>query len=269
MPEIITDIRFGHLATLFNDFLYNDRDNLILLTSSVLRPKIDTLLSEDGITNFPFRWIEVPIGETCKSFSVIGDGLPAMSAFDANPDTVLVAIGGGSVSDLAGLVAHLWMRGIRLVIVPTTLLAMIDASIGGKNAIDLEQAKNVLGSFHTPELIFCDMRWLESLSPSDLYAGFAEAVKHAVIDGEEHLRFLETASTNGLTYYSLDISAWEDLVRRSQQVKLRYVRTDPFDRSVRHVLNYGHTFGHAIELLTGIPHGLRLRQVWALQIVSP
>ncbi len=198
-------------------------------------------------------WIKVPDGEACKNFSVLETVCRQMIDLDANPDTVLVAIGGGSLSDLVGLAAHLWMRGIDIALVPTTLLAMIDASIGGKNAIDI--GPNLIGSFHIPRLILCDVGWLETLPSRDLLSGMAEAIKHAVIDSEEHFRFLEGIANSEESLTEINAELWEELVQRSQQVKIRYVDADPYDSYLRHALNYGHTFGHAIELITEIPHG--------------
>ena len=245
-------------------------DKAIFITSSTLRQKAETLLASkndgDAASSFQnapheaqkasgLRWIEVPDGEPCKTFPVLESVYHALLNLDANRDTVLVAVGGGSVSDLAGFVAHTWMRGIRLVVAPTTLLAMIDASIGGKNAIDVGYAKNIVGSFHMPSHILCDVVWLRSLSPRDLASGMAEAIKHAVLDSENHVAFLERIAMSGKALPTLEPGTFKELVERSQEVKLRYVRADFLDTHARHTLNYGHTFGHAIELLTGLPHG--------------
>jgi len=244
-----TDIRFGTLAELQKLI---PPEKAVFVTSETLREKASRMLPS---AYERARWIEVPDGESCKTFSVLESVYHALLNFDAGPDTVLVAIGGGSVSDLAGFAAHTWMRGIGLIIVPTTLLAMIDASIGGKNAIDIGYAKNVVGSFHLPTSIICDVSWLPSLSEKDLASGIAEAIKHAVLDGEEHIRFFEQIAGMHLPLAGLGSRTFEELIQRSQAVKLRYVKADPYDLRARHALNYGHTFGHAIELLTGLPHG--------------
>ncbi len=249
MHASTSTIHFGTLSE-FSELMPPDKS--VFVTSAALRKKASVLLpkgSEDA------RWIEVPDGESCKTFPVLESVYHALLGFDADPDTVLVAIGGGSVSDLAGFVAHTWKRGIEFIIVPTTLLSMIDASVGGKNAIDLGNAKNVVGSFHLPTHIICDVDWLSSLSEKDLAAGMAEAIKHAVLDGEEHFRFFEQIADAHIPLSALGGKTFEALIRCSQEVKLRYVEADLYDSRVRHALNYGHTFGHAIELLTGLPHG--------------
>lgn len=249
MHASTSTIHFGTLSE-FPEMMPPEKS--IFVTSTALREKATARLPKGSERA---RWIEVPDGESCKTFPVLESVYHALLGFDADPETILVAIGGGSVSDLAGFVAHTWKRGIELIIVPTTLLSMIDASVGGKNAIDLGNAKNVVGSFHLPTHIICDVGWLSSLSEKDLAAGMAEAIKHAVLDGEEHFHFFERIADTHIPLSALDTKTFEALIRRSQAVKLRYVEADLYDSKVRHALNYGHTFGHAIELLTGLPHG--------------
>ena len=249
MQSCHTEILFGPLSSFGALF---PRNRTIFVTSEALKERATTFLAEGGENT---RWIEVPDSESCKTFPVLDSVYHRLLTYDAGPDTLLCAIGGGSVSDLSGLVAHTWKRGVELVIVPTTLLSMIDASIGGKNAIDMGKAKNVVGSFHLPSHILCDMRWLSSLSERDLASGMAEAIKHAVLDGDEHVCFFEHIAAHRAPLSSLDAATFERLIRQSQAVKLRYVQADPRDAMARHALNYGHTFGHAIELLTGLPHG--------------
>lgn len=252
-----TDIRFERLSDIFG-FLPPHR--AVFITSCALRSRAEAMLLEScgrlpEVSREDIRWIEVPDGEACKSFSSLESICHSLLISGASPETVLVAIGGGSVSDVAGLAAHLWNRGIRFITVPTTLLSMIDASIGGKNAINLDSAKNVVGSFHTPSAMLCDIRWLASLPARDFSSGLAEAIKHSILDGEAHLRFFEDIATSGTRPQNLDAATLEELIRRSLAVKQHYIGADPLDAHQRHALNYGHTFGHAIELLTCLPHG--------------
>jgi len=253
-----------HFAPLSDVFKIAPSARAVFVTSHALRSRAESMLREaPGGAPSPapasLRWIEVADGESCKSFQSLESVCRALLAAGADTETILVAIGGGSVSDLAGLAAHLWNRGIRFITCPTTLLSMIDASIGGKNAIDLGTAKNVVGSFHTPSDMICDVRWLSGLPGRDFASGLAEAVKHAVLDGEEHFAFFErvaaSGNESGTAPQALDKATLEALIRRSLEVKERYVRADPHDSHERHALNYGHSFGHAIELLTGLPHG--------------
>ncbi len=257
MLHASTAIRFGPLSDIFGIV---PAARAVFVTSRSLRTRAEAMLLEaqSGAPSpapASLRWIEVADGESCKSFQNLEAVCRALLSLGADTETVLVAIGGGSVSDLAGLAAHIWNRGIRFITCPTTLLSMIDASIGGKNAIDLDSAKNVVGSFHTPSEMLCDVRWLATLPARDIASGFAEAIKHAVLDGEEHFSFFEKVAVSGIAPQDLDQATLEGLIRRSLAVKERYVRSDPRDAHERHALNYGHTFGHAIELLTGLPHG--------------
>ena len=257
MQSLSTDIRFGPLSGIWE---LVPPERAVFVTGRALRVRAEALLLEprDGgphLAHNNLRWIKVPDGEACKSFATLESVCRALLAMGASSGTTLVSIGGGSVSDLAGLAAHLWNRGIRFVTSPTTLLSMIDASIGGKNAIDLDSAKNVVGSFHAPSDMLCDVRWLSSLSARDFRSGLAEAVKHAILDGEEHLRFFEEIAASNTDPQSLGAARLEELIGRSLAVKQRFVSADPLDAHQRHALNYGHSFGHAIELLTGLPHG--------------
>ncbi len=257
MRQSSTVICFGPLSGIFGIV---QPARAVFVTSHALQARAEAMLleSRDGapsLTPSDLRWIKVSDGEDCKSFQSLEAICRALLALGADSETVLVAIGGGSVSDVAGLAAHLWNRGIRFITCPTTLLSMIDASIGGKNAINLGSAKNVIGSFQTPSEMFCDVRWLTTLPARDIASGLAEAVKHAVLDGEEHFHFFEKIAASGTAPKALDQATLEALIRRSLAVKERYVSADPHDTHERHALNYGHTFGHAIELLTGLPHG--------------
>jgi len=250
MQRTREEIRFGELSIL-NSLI--PLQKAIFITSTTLRRIAESLAP--SFAKEKFRWIEVPDGEACKSFSILESLCRQLLEINAGPDSTLVAIGGGSISDLAGFAAHIWNRGIQLVIVPTTLLSMIDASIGGKNALDLDYAKNVIGSIHVPRFVVCDLRWLQTLSKRDFTSGLAEAIKHAIIDGDDHVQFLERIAVEEAGLEAIDLSLLKELVQRSQAVKQRYVEMDLYDTFARHVLNYGHTFGHAIELLTGLPHG--------------
>lgn len=227
----------------------------VILVNASLKRQAEAFLGNSLEARDFLRWIEVPDGEACKTLTAYRDVCTALLECNADRDTVIAAVGGGSTSDLAGFAAHTFMRGLRLIIVPTTLLAMVDASIGGKNALNLGNAKNALGSFHFPSHMLCDVRWLRTLPGRDLSSGMAEVIKHALIDSEDHVRMLEDLAGSGRSLTDLDEPALTQMIRRSQEVKLRFIESDPYDTDTRHALNYGHTFGHAIELLTGLPHG--------------
>jgi 3-dehydroquinate synthase len=164
---------------------------------------------------------------------------------------LLVAVGGGLTGDLAGFAAATYMRGVDFVQVPTTLLAMVDASIGGKTGVNLALpggglGKNLAGSFWQPKATFADPEVLATLSPRELRSGLAECVKHAVLDGETRLSAMERDAD---LLAAGDRAALARLIPESAAIKARIVAADPYERGVRATLNFGHTFGHAIETL--------------------
>jgi 3-dehydroquinate synthase len=171
-------------------------------------------------------------------------------------DSAVIALGGGVVGDLAGFVAATFMRGIPYVQIPTSLLAMIDASVGGKTGVDTVAGKNLVGAFHQPAAVIADISVLKSLSPDHLRAGFAEAIKHGVI---ADAAYFETTARLAANLDALDVSGDEmlDVVARSIEIKANVVGQDEREAGVRKTLNFGHTFGHAIELCSNfeILHG--------------
>lgn len=208
-----------------------------------------------------FPLIQVPAGEPAKTYSELLKLYTALAEMEADRSWTLLALGGGSTSDLAGFAAHTWMRGIRLLVAPTTLLAMTDASLGGKNGIDLDGYKNLVGSFHVPEKIYCDIDTLYSLDAGQFSSGMAEVIKHAILQGESTFTFLESLAEKSRGPFPANFPASIDradmlrMVRESQAVKLNIVARDPKEKNERRLLNLGHTFGHAIEKMTGALHG--------------
>lgn len=193
----------------------------------------------------------VPRGEAAKTLAGLESLYNAFLDAGVDRDWTVVAIGGGSVSDLSGFAASTWLRGIDFGFVPTTLLAMVDASIGGKNGVDFGGYKNLVGSINRPRFILCDTAVLESLPAEALSSGMAEMVKHAVIDSPDHFAALEAVCTSGLP----KPAKLTDLIRRSAQLKTGIAGADEREQGQRMKLNLGHTIGHAVEALTGLPHG--------------
>jgi 3-dehydroquinate synthase len=196
--------------------------------------------------------VEAPAGEAAKEMSELGRLYEAFARLGLGRDGTVVAIGGGAVSDLAGFAAATWMRGVDFCAAPTTLLAMVDAALGGKNGVDLGGHKNVVGTFYPARLVLCDVSLLATLSDVQFASGMAEAIKHAIIEGGEHFAFLERECRSRA---SLDDARLDRLVRLSQAVKLGVVGRDAREAGERRVLNLGHTLGHAIESVSGLPHG--------------
>lgn len=209
--------------------------------------------------------IEVPRGETHKSLRQASRIYEALLRAGADRSTAIVALGGGKVGDLAGFVAATWLRGVPFVQVPTTLLAMVDSSIGGKVAVNLPQGKNLAGAFHQPRLVWIDARTLETLAARERAAGMAEIVKAAAILDADFFARLERDAGRAL---ALEMDALLPVIARACAIKADVVARDERETGLRMLLNFGHTVGHAIEALQryrGILHGeaVAIGMVWA------
>ncbi|HNY09224.1 MAG TPA: 3-dehydroquinate synthase [Tenuifilaceae bacterium] len=170
----------------------------------------------------------------------------------ADRNSFIVGIGGGVVCDITGFVASTYMRGVRFGFVATSLLAQVDASIGGKNGVNLDGYKNIVGTFNQPQFVICDTSLLKTLPETELSNGFAEMVKHALIADAPQFNILES-NTNRLN--TCDLELLDSLVASSVGVKASIVTADERESGERKKLNFGHTWGHAVEKVTGIPHG--------------
>jgi 3-dehydroquinate synthase len=188
--------------------------------------------------------VETPDAEDGKSLSVAGFCWEVLGRIGMDRGGAVVSLGGGAVTDLAGFVAATWMRGVRVVHVPTTLLAMVDAAVGGKTGINTEAGKNLVGVFHEPSAVLVDLATLESLPRNELVAGMAEVVKAGFIADPVILDRIE-ADPDAAVDPTGDVLG--ELVRRAIQVKADVVSADLRESHLREVLNYGHTLGHALE----------------------
>ena len=185
-----------------------------------------------------------PAGEWNKTRDTWASLSDRMLAARLGRDCAVIALGGGVVNDVGGFVAATYLRGVPLVQVPTTLLAMIDSSIGGKTGVDVPAGKNLLGAFHQPRVVVADPELLGSLSSVQLAAGLAEAVKHGAIADAEYFAFLESEYA---AIFAKHAPALERVVRRSVEIKAEVVAQDEREKGKRAILNFGHTVGHAIE----------------------
>ena len=190
----------------------------------------------------------VPAGEEQKTRAMWSTLTDAMLADSFGRDTAVVALGGGVIGDLAGFVAATYMRGLPFIQVPTTLLAMIDASIGGKTGVDTPTGKNLVGAFHQPSAVIADLDVLRTLPPEHLRAGLAEAIKHGVIADAAYFDDVAEAAPSIVSGTRQAAAALERVVVRSIAIKADVVRRDEREGGVRKTLNFGHTIGHAIEL---------------------
>jgi 3-dehydroquinate synthase len=198
----------------------------------------------------------VPAGESHKTRESWARVTDELFAARFGRDSTIVALGGGVIGDLAGFVAATFMRGIPFVQVPTTLLAMIDASVGGKTGVDTPAGKNLVGAFHQPAAVVADLRVLGTLSTAQLRAGMAEAIKHGVI---ADARYFDDVAAVAEDIGAIDVAGARmlELVARSIEIKADVVRRDERETGLRKVLNFGHTIGHAVEHASGysILHG--------------
>ena len=216
----------------------------------VSSPEILRLWSEPLLAGFQHRpeILTVPAGEQHKRLATIEALCEQLAEHHADRDSVVIALGGGVIGDLAGFLAAIYMRGIRYVQVPTTALAQIDSSVGGKTGANLAAGKNLIGAFHHPLAVFADLDTLATLPPRELRAGLQEAVKAGIIRDPELFRYMEQ---NAAAILAGDSSALQQVITRSVQMKADVVAADERESGLRMLLNFGHTLGHAIEAATG------------------
>ena len=198
------------------------------------------------------RFIQIPAGETFKVQSTIDQIIDQLISFGADRKTTLIGVGGGVVTDITGYVASVFMRGVPFGFVPTSVLGMVDASIGGKNGIDVGNYKNMVGVIRQPGFLFYDVSLLNSLPAEEWVNGFAEVIKHAAIKDATLFRELENKS---ISHYRKDKKALTELIRKNVLIKSAIVQKDEFEGNERRLLNFGHTLGHAVENVYHLPHG--------------
>ena len=199
-----------------------------------------------------WKTIVIRAGEEHKIQSTVDEMIKQLIGFEADRKTTLVGVGGGVVTDITGYVASIYMRGISFGFVPSSILAMVDASIGGKNGIDVGLYKNLVGQVRQPEFLLYDSSLLRTLPEREWINGFAEIVKHASIKDATLFKDLEQNSISGYRKKKEAVSA---LIRKNVMIKSSIVQKDEFEKSERRLLNFGHTLGHAIENLYQLPHG--------------
>lgn len=199
-----------------------------------------------------WKKIVVPAGEELKNMATVETIIDGLTAHEADRKTTLVGIGGGMITDVAGFAASIYMRGIPFGFVPTTLLAQVDASIGGKNGVSHGKHKNLLGIIRQPQFILFDYTLPLTMPAEEWHNGFAEIIKYACIMDAELFDFLERNKEKAL---SRDVAVLEYLVEKSVAAKTKVVLEDELETGPRRWLNFGHTLGHAVEKLEHIAHG--------------
>jgi 3-dehydroquinate synthase len=213
----------------------------------------DSNVSAHYLRDFPpCPVITIGIGEKNKTLETVKEIFARLLELEIQRSSFILGIGGGIVCDIAGFVASTYLRGIRFGFVSTTLLSQVDASVGGKNGVNFEGYKNMIGVFNQPEFVICDMELLRTLPKNELVNGFGEIVKHAAIGDKNMFGYIEAQYEKAL---DLNLEIIEKLVYDSVVIKSDVVNRDEKETGERRKLNFGHTFGHAIEKTLNVPHG--------------
>ncbi|MDR3572512.1 MAG: 3-dehydroquinate synthase [Anaerolineaceae bacterium] len=199
--------------------------------------------------------ITIPAGEEHKNIQTVNSLWESFLKARLERSSTVLALGGGVVTDLAGFAAATYLRGVKWVAVSTSLLGMVDASLGGKTGADLPQGKNLIGAFYSPSLVLADPNVLKTLPLAQLRSGMAEVVKHSIIS--DRLLYYDICSRTSNNRDWLQQDSFDAIVRRSVAVKVKIILEDPYEKGLRQVLNFGHTVGHAVELISGfrLSHG--------------
>jgi len=205
---------------------------------------LEAILSQIGLS---FVIIKTAAGEQTKSFSSLGEICEQILVHGVDRKSIIIAFGGGVIGDLSGFIASILLRGIDFIQVPTTLLAMVDSSVGGKTAINSVSGKNLIGSFYQPKLVICDLDFLQTLPKRQLRSGYAEIVKYGFIYDADFFEFLDK---NYNEIFALNLQHLQKAIKRSCEIKAEIVGRDEKEQGERALLNFGHTFGHVFETET-------------------
>ncbi len=204
--------------------------------------------------NLPADLIEFPAGEASKNIDTVLTIVRKLIEMGVDRSSALIALGGGVTGDIVGFIASIYMRSIPYIQVPTSLLAQVDSSIGGKTGIDLPEGKNLLGAFFQPKMVFTDLQFLATLPDEEFNNGLAEIIKYGIIDDVDLFHLLET---EGEAIRNRDAAVLEEIIGRACRIKGGIVEIDEKDEGIRRILNFGHTLGHAMEAASGytLSHG--------------
>ena len=224
---------------------------LVVTNPTVAQCYLDPVLEALRRSGYDAAAVQVPDGETYKSLTEADHVYDCLVDGKYDRKTVLVALGGGVIGDLTGFVAATYMRGVRFVQVPTTLLSQVDSSVGGKVAVNHRKGKNLIGAFYQPQLVVTDVTTLKTLPDAEFSSGMAEAIKHGIILDPQYYRMIEAGLPALLRR---DPVALGELVAGSCRIKAEVVRNDEKELNLRAILNFGHTIGHALESVTGYTH---------------
>jgi len=239
----ISDIHVGEKLANVADYLPDS--NVIIITDDHVKKFYEN--------DFPnSRIITIGTGEGIKTLATLEMIYRELISMGADRQVFILGIGGGIVCDVTGFIASTYMRGVRFGFISTTLLSQVDASVGGKNGVNFDAYKNMVGVFNQPEFVICDTSLLKTLPKEEIFNGFAEIVKHALIEDSAMFDYIESNYRKAL---DLDHGVITRLVTDSVKIKAGVVKKDEKESGERRRLNFGHTIGHALEKLTGTSHG--------------
>ncbi|WDI31731.1 3-dehydroquinate synthase [Hyphococcus flavus] len=244
---LISEGLLEHAGAVLNPFL-NRRYVAIVTDENVHSAQGDRLIAGLKAESVGFDFITLKPGEATKSFGQLEELTSQLLDLGIERNDLVLAFGGGVIGDLTGFACSILRRGCRFAQIPTTLLAQVDSAVGGKTAVNVKQGKNLVGAFHQPALVLCDVAALNTLSERELRAGYAEVVKYGLIADAPFFKWLEA---NGPALLNGDIATRTQAVKRSCELKAAIVEEDEKEDGARALLNLGHTFGHAFEAAFG------------------
>ncbi|HET9657920.1 MAG TPA: 3-dehydroquinate synthase [Kineosporiaceae bacterium] len=242
------DVLIGHDLVSSVPPLLAGAQRVLVVGSRALPEPAGQVAEALAAAGYEVHSVQVPDAEAGKSVAVLEQGWRQLARAGFTRSDAVVGVGGGAVTDLAGFLAASWLRGVRVVQVATTVVGMVDAAVGGKTGINVPEGKNLVGAFHPPAGVVCDLTWLRTLPRPDLVAGLAEVVKCGLIADPRILQLVEE-DVDAATRW--DSGVLRELVERAVAVKAQVVTEDLTEAGLREILNYGHTFGHAVEQVEG------------------
>ncbi len=249
---MVQNFKFSNAST---DFYFNSSFNQL---KNIVDKRSAIIITDDNVFNAHknkfrgYNCIVLKPGEAYKIQATVDSIIETLIEMQADRKSVLIGVGGGVITDLTGYVASVYMRGISFGFIPSSILALVDASIGGKNGIDVGLYKNLVGIIRQPSFILHDVSLLQSLPQSEWENGFAEIIKHACIKDAAMFKQLQKAS---LKEYMKNKALLTELIQRNALIKIKVVQKDEFEKDQRRLLNFGHTLGHAIETQYELMHG--------------
>ncbi len=241
------DVIVGQVSNLTNFPMQNP---IIVTDDNIAKFHLEKIQSVLRVSDCESKYVKVPAGEEHKNLETISRLWKCFLENGLDRKSTVIALGGGVIGDMTGFAASTYMRGIDWIAVPTTLLSMVDASLGGKTGFDLPEGKNLIGSFYPPKLVLADPGLLHTLPERELRSGMAEVVKHGIISDPQ----LFDLCSRGIDWMKANL---EEIVKRAMAVKIKVIEGDPYEKGFRAALNLGHTVGHAVELVSkfGLRHG--------------